>query len=486
MSSNALRSWPICGLLLATTWLASCGGGGGGDRYAGIDGSGERPRVTASGPINGFGSVIVNGVHYNTDNADIYVKGQPAEEYELDLGDIVTVVGYSTGPYEGEALEIYYQPKLSGKVEWVDSENERFGLLSQTVIIDGDTLIDNDMGPGNISAIQVGQFLSVSGSTDASAAIRATRIDLADSDAVEISGEVSKLDPQAEEFEISGVKIQYGQVSNKQGLLPGQQVLVSGSRDDNNILQAQWIDYSLSALGAGQITQKEVSGYISNYMGMNSFKIDDTQVQMSSSTVFENGSLSLLADNHKTQVKGLYKDKILYAESIKFLASSNIQLRGEIESVELQYYNYHLLGYITVEGNRFAVSPYTFMQKPYERYVTLGSYSAGEAVSISAYYHEATGELYASHISGMWSPNEDFESSIQGPAYAFDPMNRTFAIFNTYVGINENTLLIDALPGETIDQYFARLYGKSVEVKGIQTFGFISASSVKIIGNAQF
>ena len=65
-------------MVAAATVLAAsgCGSGGGDGQIAGID-RGGAPAVT-SGPISGFGSVIVNDIRFDTSNTSITIDGQPA------------------------------------------------------------------------------------------------------------------------------------------------------------------------------------------------------------------------------------------------------------------------------------------------------------------------------------------------------------------------------------------------------------------------
>ena len=62
--------------LLAALWLTGCGGGSGGaaDDFAGIDRTGS-PAISV-GPLTGFGSVIVNGVRYDTSRAAFQIDGR--------------------------------------------------------------------------------------------------------------------------------------------------------------------------------------------------------------------------------------------------------------------------------------------------------------------------------------------------------------------------------------------------------------------------
>ena len=83
---NPFKQKALSAAIISIT-LSACGGGGssgGGDSIAGIDngpaegisGSG----ATASGTIDGFGSIFVNGIEFETDNADITIDGQQGGE----------------------------------------------------------------------------------------------------------------------------------------------------------------------------------------------------------------------------------------------------------------------------------------------------------------------------------------------------------------------------------------------------------------------
>lgn len=481
MSSNIFYSLRNTLMALSIISLYGCGGGGG---FVGIDGSGQKP-VNASGPINGFGSVIVNGVHYNTDDAEIYVKGQPADEYELDLGDFVTVIGYTTGPYEGVAERIYYQPKLSGTVEWVDIENDRFGMLSQTVIVDSDTLFDGTLYPKNINAIKVGSKLSISGSSDANQLIRATRIEAFSAEEVEISGNVAKLDPVARTFFLNGVKINYSNVAEGQKLKAGSQVMVSGRTTIYGGISATWIDFSLDNLSTPPIILKEISGYVSGYNGSDSFFVDGVKVTFNSDTPFFNGNRNLLANNHKIKVAGVFESNILKAESIEFIYIANIQITGEIEEVELIENNFHQLGWMTVKGNRFAVMRNTFLQIPYDRYVTLDEFEIGSQVTLSAFYHNYSPDLTASSITAIWDNQQEFvfEQEVLGPAYVYDMSSQSFIVFGTTINLSEDTEFFGLAEGLSMEQKLQAINGKYVKVRGnyslVQWYHF-DATSVKI------
>ena len=72
--------------------VAACSSGGG------ISGTGNMSSGFALGPIDGFGSVIVNGVRFDTSSATFTAEGMPATQADLAVGQVVEVQGdFATG-----------------------------------------------------------------------------------------------------------------------------------------------------------------------------------------------------------------------------------------------------------------------------------------------------------------------------------------------------------------------------------------------------
>ena len=68
--------------------LTACGGGGSQVSDGGISGTG-----ISVGPITGFGSIISNGIEFNTVNANISFNGEQGTSTQLKVGMLVTVDG---------------------------------------------------------------------------------------------------------------------------------------------------------------------------------------------------------------------------------------------------------------------------------------------------------------------------------------------------------------------------------------------------------
>ena len=116
---------PSKGLLVLGTALVVACGGGGGDQVAGIDGGGNPApvaiNIVSQGTITGFGSVIVNGVRYDTSNATFTIDGSPGTESDLAVGQVVVVSGtINQAGTEGTAASVDFDDAVEGPIESID------------------------------------------------------------------------------------------------------------------------------------------------------------------------------------------------------------------------------------------------------------------------------------------------------------------------------------------------------------------------------
>ena len=65
----------------SVSWWECPGGGGGSSASSGGSGS-----QTFQGVIGGFGSVLVNGVHFDVSNSQVEVNGNAGAENDLQVG----------------------------------------------------------------------------------------------------------------------------------------------------------------------------------------------------------------------------------------------------------------------------------------------------------------------------------------------------------------------------------------------------------------
>ena len=110
--------------------------------------------LKSSGTITGFGSIIVNGEHYEIDGGTVVAIEDESEttgdDSRLRLGMRVDIDATETNGVR-TASRIEYDEELRGPAENVtpNSENPEFGtftIAGQTVIVDANTVLDDDIG----------------------------------------------------------------------------------------------------------------------------------------------------------------------------------------------------------------------------------------------------------------------------------------------------------------------------------------------------
>lgn len=467
-------TWLLAGLL-STVLLGSCGGGGG---FAGIDGSGVKPELSVSGPINGFGSVIVNGVHYATDDAKILVRGQPADEVDLNVGYYVTVVGGVNESGEAVAYEVHYQPRVTGPVQWVDKDRNRFAVLGQVVQLLGDTVYSSEIMPRNIDGLIAGTKVSVSGPLDADHIIQATRVELDWSSMVELVGLVEKLDVFARTFVINGQTVSYSPILATTKLVNGRLVEVRGSVTDG-VLVADELTFNLDYRRLRNIPAIELSGFVRNLTLDGRFQLDSVPIRATSATVYSGGVANSITANSKVRVVGaLDASDVLVAKEIEILSSPDMKVYGEIQEVYPIWSSYGAIGKIKVQNQEFLVQMDTRLIGEYEQRIGFYHLRVGDLVYVSGYARND--KQIATSVA---VDNRDMHAAsmeLQGVAYLVSPPNKSFFLFNTKVTVTPDTQYSQSgLPMEE-PEFFAAVLNKYVRVRGHYENGILIASHIQI------
>ena len=162
-------------LLAAMTFsLSTCNGIGGSE----FSGGGTGGTGISTGSITGFGSVVMNGTHYYTDNAVFpgfrtkkISKGMDrsnAGDRDVFRVGMVVTVRHSSG--DNNAAEIDYEPNLVGPIASKDSGSGFvLQVLGHTVLLDNAALF---------ASLAEGNVVEVSGFADNSGRIRASYLEV--------------------------------------------------------------------------------------------------------------------------------------------------------------------------------------------------------------------------------------------------------------------------------------------------------------------
>jgi cytoskeletal protein CcmA (bactofilin family) len=161
-------------LLLAVSTLTACGGGGGGSSSSGNS-------VTSVGRIDGFGSVYVNGVEYDTSSASYRVDDEDAfDDSMLSVGMKVRIEGHvNSDGRTGVAYSIYYDDDLEGPIDngsvVTNGNTKTFTVLGLAVSVDANTTVFHD--GATFAGLTDGVEIEVSGFFDGNTLV-ASRVEL--------------------------------------------------------------------------------------------------------------------------------------------------------------------------------------------------------------------------------------------------------------------------------------------------------------------
>ena len=349
-------------LIVAVLTAAGCGGSsGGGDSVSPPPPTTPPPSggivrtgvAVGAGPITGFGSVIVNGITYNTDGATfIRDDDDTASQDDFKVGETVIVKGtIDDDNTNAVAQTVELDEIVEGPVSSINADGS-LTVLGQTVTTSLDTSID-DSCPAALDDASVAA-VEVFGNVDGNGVIAATRIECKTAlevDEYEVNGVVSGLNTGTFMFMINGLQVNYGSAviddnfpGGTQNISDGDPVEVKGlpaDFDDSGatpILGASKVDYRGAVFGGNAGDHFEVEGFISDFSSATQFNVRVGSVVIpvttTANTVYEGGSEADLGNNLKVEVEGELNDSdVLQATKIEIKSSTNVRVAGLVDAV---------------------------------------------------------------------------------------------------------------------------------------------------------
>lgn len=428
--------------------LAGCGGGSMNVGGGGIGGTG-----VSSGPITGFGSIFVNGVEYDVSSANIIINGVAATEAALKVGMIVKVRGDRSGA-TGSALEVEFDSDIEGVVNSVNAANNTLTVMGQVVVVDNLTVFEGT----TMATLTAGNIVEVSGWTDASGSIHATRIEYkkdsfsAGTDELEVDGTVSNLDTAAMTFTLGALTVYYGNLNVT--LANGQSVEVKSTQGMNgsNQLVASSIESEDDALSAEEGEEAELQGIVTSFTSSALFEVNGHVVKTDANTEFENGTAGDIAEGERLEVEGTVNASgELVADKISLRPRSEIELEGNVEAVNSTAKT------ITVLGQTFSVDAMTQMEDEEggDRYFNISGINVGDRLEVKVFQRGSA--LVASRIERVSASSS---SSLQGIVESVDAGASTLVILGTTVDVQSVDLTAAGIADIT------GLAGQLVQVEG--------------------
>lgn len=467
---------------LGSAILVACGGSGDGS-VAGIDGGGAFPpvatSVTSVGRITGFGSVIVNGVRYDTSGAEFVINGTAGSQTDLAVGQVVVVQGtISDDGATGSADTVTFDDLVEGPIESIDLAEQTMIVLGQRIITNLDTVFEDDISPTGLEGLSVGNTVEISGFRNSNGDIVASYVDLEDSpDEFEVTGIAANVDTASMTFSIQDLVIDYSaaMVNDFPGGAPedGQLVEAEGMNlGAQGELLATEIEFKGNDFSFDDDDDVEVEGLITRFVSDTDFDVSGIPVTTTSSTEFEDGSRADLALDRKVEVEGSVNAAgILVAEEIEFKREGVIRIGGLVEDVQADNLTVLGLQVFTNVGTEFDDDSDLDIES-----FDLGDVNVGDYVEIRAFDDSANSRLVATRLE---RDDDEDEVFLRGVVESVnDP---EFAILGVTIQTNAGTEF-QAEDDSVISAgaFFGQALGRVVEADGVLSGGVIIADEVEL------
>jgi hypothetical protein len=362
---------------------------------------------TVIGPISGFGSVIVNGVRYDTSAATFTIDGSPGTQSDLKVGQIIVLKSEqdSSGTYVASSVD--YEEILEGPVSSIDRSNGSFVILGRTVLIDKSTSFDDDISPSSINGLVIDDILEISGEFNAAGDILATRIDKSDDQSLnndyEIHGVVSNLDTAAMTFNLGTLQVGYASAQledfGNTSIANGDYVEVEGTNflNDGSLIATKVENENDDEddREGKEDDEAELRGLITTFDSAQRFTIAGVTIITNNSTRYEDGTSATLGLDVRVEVEGTYNAAgELIAREIEFESRSQIEVSSKIEAIDTANNT------LTVFGLDFTVDEmtrYEDNESGGSQTFSISNLMVNDYIEISA-YEDNTGALIASKI----------------------------------------------------------------------------------------
>jgi hypothetical protein len=297
-------------------------GSGGTASNGGTDGSGVGSGGTGAtadaagiGAADGLGSIILNGLRYNTDTATITVE----DATELQIGMSARVAGKVDADFtSGVATQVVSAAELRGAVSRIDVGAGSFVVMGISVSVDPATVWADASG---LASVADGSLIQVWGLPGAPGTLRATRVEIAPTlTAPLVTGAVQNLDPVSRTFTLGELTVNYGTA--------GFTGIDASSLANGVIVRARGT--AAPVLGVFTATKVEnwyvipvsdgialqLAGVIADFASRGAFEVLGTPVDATNALI-TGGPATSLGNGVKVEVDGFMSGGVLVAKKLR-------------------------------------------------------------------------------------------------------------------------------------------------------------------------
>ncbi len=320
----------------------------------------------SAGRITGFGSIYVNGVHYQVDQAEFYRDGAKVSgQSTFNMGEFVTVTGTTNSDgSSGTASKVEFDSMIRGEITAASVDNTRIEVMGQSVQTDELTVLH---GFSQLSELTIGNVVEVSGTRNAEGVITATSINRLqmkypqDGSVLRLEGSITQVWAEQKFFQLGGLSIDYASAqlegfSSSQTLQTGMYVQV----ESRQVSTGQWLVASKVRLKPVEVryaqnTPVRLEGRITTINGTTSFTLNYQTIVVNATTRWEGLSAAQLQTDLAVAVEGkIDANGNLVATRVQLRqgnAAQVIRQSGTISAVDVAQQTFTLQGLVFTVDN---------------------------------------------------------------------------------------------------------------------------------------
>lgn len=424
----------------------------------------------STGTVTGIGSITVNGVKFNTDNAEIYIESDRVDDQcvvAVDAEDCLrNILGFSEGQVvrvegsfnadgkTGTADVVYYNDSIEGPVESVtpvDAATQATAtvlqliVMGQTVIVDSQTKLEGI----TIATIKTTDLVEVSGLRDDQGWIRAGYLEFKGTfntgDDVELKGLIEG--DNGNSFRIDGLLIDYSSAIELPagGIQDGIQVEIKGTYDDSLTIQpepfinAERIEQEEDIDGSDndEVEYEGIVTDISTFLVNDQFTLGTETIQINANTQYKGGVMSDIVNGVRLEVEGYLSAGIMIAEEVSFQDAIEIDASVESHSFSDGVISIQLEGLpaITVQVNSVSEIEIEGVSAPILVSDLNDSLTTGNSDYVQVRGRLVSpGIVFAEEVKAeAWGSSDPPKVKIQGPVEQVDDINFVVRVLGTDV-----------------------------------------------------
>lgn len=380
-----------------------------GDEEDGIEGTGiiadAENQLIAYGPITQFGSIYVNGIKYETDDAELEFvnsSGKPS----LSIGMMVQVHAdwqqHESGIFH--AQKVIFDHQIEGPIKSVTRQGDQFLLdvLGTTVIVDSDTATDL----GESSMYSSGSVVKVSGLVNENGEIVATYMALisetyVSDQQVELEGLITHISAADKMIKVNGFDVDVSSTKwkngNFDGIKIGSKVEVIGLyNSDGHKLKATRLRVKNNDLSLKKGNKLTLDTIIAQYESIESFELNGYQSDASKAEI-SNGVVEDLGNGIRVKVSGYINQRgIFEIQTLRIKPSANFSAKVQVDSIN---YETGAVGFFNLSASVQSDTLYQSRLKSPNKYFSFQDVKVGDWIAIQGV--DYGGQLQISSLSAL-------------------------------------------------------------------------------------